>query len=101
MMQVNRGGDCPAQDGLAWAQWARLRPDITKLAKGQAAELDIAAVEDLIRRYAAHARFEEEQFLPRSAAILGRDSAEMAALGLSLHMRHVVRDVRRHGLRGS
>jgi len=83
------------------AQWARLQPGITQLAKGQAADLDTAAVEDLIRRYMAHARFEEKEFLPRSAAILGRDSAEMAELGLSLHMRHVVRDARRHGLRGS
>jgi hypothetical protein len=83
------------------AQWARLQPDLAKLAKGQAAELDTAAVEDLIRRYTAHARFEEKEFLPRSAAILGQHSTEMAALGLALHMRHVVRDVRRHGMRGS
>lgn len=83
------------------AQWARLLPTLTKLAKGQAATLDTGDVEDLVRRYTAHARFEEREFLPRSAAILGRDSTEMAALGLALHMRHVVRDVRRHGLRGS
>jgi len=83
------------------SQWARLQPGIAKLAKGQAAELDAAEVADLVHRYTAHARFEEMEFLPRSAAILGRDSAEMAELGLALHMRHVVRDVRRHGLRGS
>ena len=83
------------------AQWARLLPALTKLAKGQAADLDTRDVEDLVRRYTAHARFEDKEFLPRSAAILGQDSAEMAALGLALHMRHVVRDVRRHGLRGS
>lgn len=58
----------------------------------------IGDVEDLIRRYTAHARFEEQQLLPRAAVILGRDSA---ALGLALHMRHVVREVRRNGLRGS
>ena len=83
------------------AQWARLQPELAKLAKGQDAELDTEDVEDLIRRYTAHARFEETEFLPRSAAILGQHSTEMAALGLALHMRQVVRDVRRHGMRGS
>lgn len=83
------------------AQWARLQPGIARLAKGQAAHVDGAEVEDLVRRYTAHARFEEKEFLPRSEAILGRDSAEMAELGLALHMRHVKRDLRLHGLRGS
>lgn len=81
--------------------WANLQPGIARLAKGQTAEVNAAAIEELISRYTAHARFEENEFLPRSEAILGRNSADMAALGLSLHMRHVRQDMRRHGLRGS
>jgi hemerythrin superfamily protein len=83
------------------AQWARLQPGIAKLAKGQSAQIDASEVEDLVRRYIAHARFEEAEFLPRSETILGRDSAEMAQLGLALHMRHLKREIRLHGLRGS
>ena len=59
------------------------------------------AVQSLVRKYAAHAKLEQDQFLPLAERILGRDSTEMAALGLSLHMRHVVRDWRRHGISGS
>lgn len=81
--------------------WASLQPGLARLAKGQLAEVDGAAVADLVRRYGAHARFEEAEFLPRCAAILGRSSADMAELGLSLHMRHVRRDMQRFGLRGS
>lgn len=53
-----------------------------------------------MRQYQQHARIEETEFLPLSAAILGRESAALAALGLSLHTRHVVRSARQ-GLRGS
>jgi len=81
--------------------WANLQPSIARLAKGQATEVNATAIEELISRYTAHARFEEKEFLPRSEAILARNSADMAALGLSLHMRHVRQDLRRHGLRGS
>lgn len=81
--------------------WASLQPGLARLAKGQLAEVDGAAVDDLVRRYGAHARFEESEFLPRCATILGRSSADMAELGLALHMRHVKRDMQRFGLRGS
>jgi hypothetical protein len=43
----------------------------------------------LISRYKAHAGLEETVFLPLAEKILGRNSNHMAALGLSLHMRHV------------
>lgn len=42
----------------------------------------------LINRYKAHANSEETVFLPLAEKILGRNSNHMAALGLSLHMRH-------------
>ena len=41
-----------------------------------------------MRLYAAHAGFEESRFLPLAQDILGRDDNHMAALGLSLHLRH-------------
>jgi hypothetical protein len=40
--------------------------------------------------YLAHARLEEDVFLPLSQTILGRNSNHMAALGMSMHMRHVM-----------
>jgi len=39
-------------------------------------------------QYRAHAWFEEQEFLPLSQTILSRNPNHMAALGLSLHMRH-------------
>ncbi len=81
--------------------WAGLQPCLARLAAGQSAEVDGAAVEGLVRRHGAHACFEEAEFLPHCAAILGRSSADVAELGLSLHMPLVRRDMRRLGLRGS
>ena len=42
----------------------------------------------LVAQYRGHAEFEETAFLPLSQHILGRNSHHLAALGLSLHMRH-------------
>jgi hemerythrin superfamily protein len=74
-------------------RWSKLEPALKQVAKGHEAALDAAAVASLVEAYAAHARFEETAFLPRSKAILGRDSNHMAALGLSLHLRHSVPEV--------
>ena len=82
------------------AQWRQLEPHLKKPLKGDAAEVDGAAIERLVRQYQQHARIEETEFLPLSAAILGRESADLAALGLSLHTRHVVGGARQ-GLCGS
>lgn len=71
------------------ALWYQLEPQLKKMAKGQACDLDIAAVQRLIQQYGAHAAFEEAEFLPLAEAILSRNSSHMAAMGLSLHMRHV------------
>lgn len=71
------------------ALWAELKPAIKSVAHGRAAELDIAALEQLGRIYVAHARYEEQHFLPLAQQILGRDSKHLAALGIALHMRHV------------
>lgn len=68
--------------------WKRLESGLKKAAKGQATDLDTASVQQLVAQYRAHAAFEEKEFLPLSQTILGRNSNHMAALGLSLHMRH-------------
>ena len=59
------------------------------MAKGQATHIDVSELHRLVADYQAHARFEETEFLPLAEEILGRNSNHMAALGLSLHLRHV------------
>ena len=71
------------------AQFAKLEPELKKMAKGQACQLDAGALHALVQQYQAHAEFEETEFLPLSHTILVRNSNHMAALGLSLHIRHV------------
>lgn len=68
--------------------WKRLEGDLKKVAKGHSTQLDVSELQRLVGDYTAHARFEEAEFLPLSETILGRNSNHMAALGLSLHMRH-------------
>ncbi len=68
------------------AQWKAIAPDIKRLAKGKFAALDQAAAMQLAQAYLAHARFEEAEFLPFSARVLGERG--LSSLGLSLHMRH-------------
>ena len=70
------------------AAWKRLEPGLKRVAKGQASDVNAAEIEQLVKRYRAHAAFEEQEFLPLSQLILGRNANHMAALGLSLHMRH-------------
>jgi hemerythrin superfamily protein len=72
------------------AAWTRIAPHLKDIEKGRDAALDVDAVETLVREYQAHAAYEEQEFLPLSEKILGRDSRHMAALGLSLHMRHAL-----------
>lgn len=71
----------------AW--WSRIKPQLKHIAKGQDTELDTVAVAQMVNEYHAHAAFEESEFLPVAQQILGRNQNHMAALGMSLHMRHV------------
>lgn len=71
--------------------WESLEPGLQKVVKGQDTTLDSAALQSMVERYQTHASLEEQQFLPLAEQILGRNSNHMAALGLSLHMRHVPR----------
>ena len=70
------------------ALWKRLESVLKSVLKGQDVDIHAATVEQLVSRYRAHARFEENEFLPLSQKVLARNSNVMAALGMSLHMRH-------------
>ncbi len=69
-------------------QWAALRGPIKRVARGADATLDAAGVARLVSEYKAHAALEERDFLPLAKSILQRESDELSALGLSLHIRH-------------
>jgi hemerythrin-like domain-containing protein len=68
--------------------WKRLEGGLKKVAKGHSTELDVTEIHRMVVDYSAHATYEEAEFLPLSEKILSRNSNHMAALGLSLHMRH-------------
>ena len=70
--------------------WSKLEPKLKAVAKGHDVDIDVAEIADLVERYQAHARYEEQAFLPLSQTILGRNSNHLAALGVSLHMRHAM-----------
>jgi hemerythrin-like domain-containing protein len=75
------------------ATWSKLEPKLKAVAKGHDSDVDGADIQALVDSYQAHARFEEEVFLPLSQTILGRNSNHMAALGVSMHMRHAMPQV--------
>jgi hemerythrin-like domain-containing protein len=70
------------------ALWKRLEKGLKPVAKGHSTDLDVSELQRLVAEYTGHAAFEEADFLPLAEIILGRNSNHMAALGLSLHMRH-------------
>ncbi|NPC55893.1 hemerythrin domain-containing protein [Caenimonas soli] len=71
------------------ALWKRVKPGVKLAASARAAELDTESLAELVSAYTAHARFEEQEFLPLAQQILGRDGNHLAALGIALHLRHV------------
>jgi Hemerythrin HHE cation binding domain len=75
------------------AAWTRLEPHLKALSKGRDDGLDVQDIHTLVAAYRAHAQYEEDSFLPLAQTILGRDGNHMAALGLSLHLRHVMPQV--------
>lgn len=82
-----------AQHRALEALWKSMERELRRVARGQDSELDASDVHRLVSEYGAHARFEESDFLPAAEAILGRNGNHMAALGLSLHMRHAPQPV--------
>ncbi|GAB3766651.1 hypothetical protein GCM10028796_26280 [Ramlibacter monticola] len=69
--------------------WKRLEPSVRAAARGNRAEVDAEIMEELVRAFLRHARYEETVFLPLAERILGRNGNHMAALGLALHLRNV------------
>ncbi len=82
-----------AEHRMIEAIWKNIEPELKAVAKGRETRLDARDVEFLVHNYLEHARFEEAEFLPLSQTILGRNKNHMAALGLSLHLRHVMPSV--------
>ena len=68
--------------------WRQLEPELKHVAQGHSFHINAPVLDDLVSRYQAHAQVEETQLLPLADTILGRHGNHMAALGLSLHMRH-------------
>ena len=77
-----------AQHRALEAMWKSLEKDLKRVAAGRDADIDAADLHRLVADYTAHAGYEEVEFLPLAQEILGRDGNHMAALGLSLHLRH-------------
>lgn len=70
------------------ALWESLEPGLKKVAHGKDSALNPDQLARLVQRYNDHAHYEETVYLPLCKEILGRHDASLAALGLSLHMRH-------------
>jgi hypothetical protein len=69
--------------------WKRLEPGVRSAARGNRSEVDAEVMDELVRAFLRHARYEETVFLPVAERILSRNGNHMAALGLALHLRHV------------
>lgn len=77
-----------AQHRTLEALWKSLERELRRVARGQDSDLDAIELHRLVSEYVAHARCEESAFLPLAERILGRHEHHLAALGLSLHLRH-------------
>ena len=71
--------------------WKQHRSEVEAAARGKPSTLKKETATRLVQAYREHALFEEQVFLPLACKILQRDSNHMAALGISLHMRHAPR----------
>ena len=77
------------------SSWRAIEPAVRDVARGHDAVLDAQQMARFVADYLAHARYEEEVFLPLCSTILGRNGNHMAALGMSLHARHAMPEVLR------
>jgi hypothetical protein len=71
--------------------WSDLRPTVLAIAAGKMHPTPgfAAAVAQLVDTYLEHTRLEELVFLPLADEILARNPNHLAALDVSLHIRHV------------
>jgi hemerythrin-like domain-containing protein len=67
------------------AAWRRLRPVLERIAAGEPAPLDAAAVEALVGLYERHIAREESELLPMAARLLGEH--ELAGIGRAMRAR--------------
>jgi hypothetical protein len=84
-----------AEHRLIEARLQDLLPTLERIAAGRDAPLDRRLVDELVLCHLEHARIEEACFLPLAQIILERQGYHVAALGLSLHIRHASDEVRR------
>lgn len=70
------------------SEWAAIEPQVRKLSRGKLSILDVDRVAALVRKYEAHARYEEDEFLPLSERVLSQHSEDLGKLGRALHSRH-------------
>lgn len=68
--------------------WRQLRPAVKRIAAGSASPPGLGEIAQLAGLYGRHAAYEELEFLPLAREVLGRNGNHMAALALSLHLRH-------------
>lgn len=69
--------------------WKRIEAGVRSAARGNRSEVDAEVMDEVVRAFLRHARYEETVFLPLAERILSRNGNHMAALGLALHLRHV------------
>ena len=69
--------------------WDALEPAVRAAAHGHAKEIDGELLEQLVRSFLRHARYEETAFLPLAETILRRGAHDLEALDLALHLRHL------------
>ena len=77
-----------AQHRTIEAQWKQIEAQVRHVARGDDAELDHDRMAEVVQLYLQHARTEEAEFLPMADRILRRNGDHLAALAMSLHMRH-------------
>lgn len=77
-----------AEHRLMESIWRQLEPELKQIAQGTGLHINAPLLADLGARYQAHAQTEETQFLPLAESLLKRNGHHMAALELSVHMRH-------------
>ncbi len=73
--------------------WMQLKPTVQAIANGYLPGLDTALLHELVKRFNEHVRTEEVEFLPFAQVVLARQSEDMAALGLALHLRHEAKEI--------
>ena len=68
--------------------WKQLEPAVQAVANGYLPQLDAALLQELVERFNAHVRLEEDEFLPFAQQVLAREAEDIAMLGMTLHRRH-------------